>query len=145
MGWFDWIFRPRPKPIPMPTPDNSIDLRELLVAVNKERIKRNLPAYISTDKISKMAQDWANEMAKNMTMTHGNFDSRMTHAYPASSGGEDVAAGQLSIQQVMNTWMNSVPHRSAILSQSYKNMGSGVAKGRNNVNYWCLDFTSSVE
>ena len=45
-----------------------------------------------------------------------------------SAAAENIAQGQQTPQQVMNSWMNSPGHRNNILSPSYYQIGVGVAK-----------------
>ncbi|HSG41107.1 MAG TPA: CAP domain-containing protein, partial [Thermoanaerobaculia bacterium] len=44
--------------------------------------------------------------------------------------GENIAEGQLSVGEVMDTWMRSPGHRSNILDKSFKELGVGLAMGR---------------
>lgn len=83
--------------------------------------------------------DWAAFMAKNRTMTHGDFADRITHVYPNVSAGEDIAEGQPTVDSVVTAWMGSPPHRANILGD-YNIIGTGFATSSDNQVYWCLDF-----
>ena len=53
------------------------------------------------------------------------------------TAGENIAMGQKTPQQVMDSWMNSSGHRANILNASYTQIGVGyVASG----NYWTQMF-----
>lgn len=55
--------------------------------------------------------------------------------------GENVAAGQTSVDQVMTAWMNSSGHKANILG-SYTHAGFAQATGANGVIYWTQEFGS---
>ncbi len=129
----------RRKPTPMPTPANPGTAKDLVAAINAERLKKSKPALVEDMKLDSMAQSWAGNMAKSENMTHGNFKNRIAHAYPNTSAGEDIASGQQTINQVVTAWMNSPPHRANILGD-FNVIGVDFAVGENNVIYWCLDF-----
>jgi uncharacterized protein YkwD len=61
-----------------------------------------------------------------------------------SAGGENIAYGQKTPQEVMNAWMNSPGHRANILSAVYNEMGVGVAKAANGTFYWTQQFIKSL-
>jgi uncharacterized protein YkwD len=44
--------------------------------------------------------------------------------------GENIAEGQLSVSEVMDTWMHSPGHRRNILDPNYRELGVGLALGR---------------
>jgi uncharacterized protein YkwD len=85
-------------------------------------------------------------MAKTQNMTHDeNINGRQTIGqrahnahYNWSAVGENVAAGQTSAAQVMNSWMNSQGHRENILNRNFNNIGTGIARDTNGVTYWCM-------
>lgn len=54
--------------------------------------------------------------------------------------GENIAAGQQTPQDVMNSWMNSPGHRSNILNPNYTTIGVGFAKGGAYGTYWTQQF-----
>lgn len=53
-----------------------------------------------------------------------------------SSGGENIAAGQKTASQVMNSWLNSSGHRANILSKNYTQLGVGFYAGGLYDTYW---------
>jgi uncharacterized protein YkwD len=44
--------------------------------------------------------------------------------------GENIAEGQFSVDEVMDTWMQSPPHRRNILDRDFKELGVGLALGK---------------
>merc|ERR1712174_170909 len=68
----------------------------------------------------------------------------MTNAgFQWNSAAENVAYGQLTVQDVMTAWMNSAGHRANILSSSSKYFGLGLTYSANNVPYWTQKFGNS--
>ena len=102
--------------------------------VNQERAKAGLPAYTYNNTLEKSAQDYAVHMESTNCFSHtcdSTLKDRMHNSgYYQPNGmsysyGENIAEGQTTAAQVMNDWMNSPPHREAILSTTYKEMGVG--------------------
>ena len=56
------------------------------------------------------------------------------------SAGENIAMGQRTPQEVMNSWMNSSGHRANILNPSFTTLGVGIAKDANGTIYWTQMF-----
>jgi uncharacterized protein YkwD len=61
-----------------------------------------------------------------------------------SAAAENIAYGQRSAQEVMNSWMNSPGHKANILSKSYTQIGVGVAKKSNGTMYFTQMFLKPV-
>ncbi|HEY2292131.1 MAG TPA: CAP domain-containing protein, partial [Thermoanaerobaculia bacterium] len=56
--------------------------------------------------------------------------------------GENIAEGQLSVDEVMSTWMHSPPHRKNILDRDFKELGVGLALGRSG-NEWQVEWVQT--
>jgi len=54
------------------------------------------------------------------------FDQRIKKAGYATPGGENIAKGQRTAQQVMTDWMNSAGHKANILNCKFTVIGVGV-------------------
>ncbi|OUD12521.1 hypothetical protein TPSD3_15635 [Thioflexithrix psekupsensis] len=76
-------------------------------------------------------------MATNNFMSHtgsngSKFSDRIEQTgYQYSRAGENVAAGQTSPAEVMNSWMNSEGHRANILTPEFTELGVGYALNNN--------------
>lgn len=89
----------------------------------------------------------AADMAANNYFAHNSqdgrtFSQRITAAgYNWSAAGENIAAGQTTVEQVMNGWMQSANHCANIMSANFTEVG--VACARNDAstykNYWVMD------
>ncbi|KYH34777.1 cysteine-rich secretory protein family protein [Clostridium tepidiprofundi DSM 19306] len=54
--------------------------------------------------------------------------------------GENIALGQRTPKEVMNSWMNSPGHRSNILNPNYTEIGVGIAYSKDRGIYWTQMF-----
>ena len=113
----------------------SDQAQEILNLVNQERAKAGVPALKLSDKLTQIANTKAKDMAdKNYfdhtSPTYGTPFQMLQHfGVKYSYAGENIAAGQKSAQEVMNSWMNSSGHRANILNQNYTELGVGYVKG----------------
>ena len=60
-----------------------------------------------------------------------------------TAAAENIASGQRTAAEVMNSWMNSAGHRANILNATYNQLGVGAAKDSNGNLYWTQMFTRS--
>lgn len=125
------------------TTEQSNFASEVVKLVNKERANVGLKPLTVHAKLTTVALDKAKDMSNNnyfshTSPTHGSpFD--MMKAYGISYGyaGENIAKGQRTPQEVMNSWMNSQGHRENILSPNFTMIGVGYYNG-----YWVQEFIS---
>ncbi|MBR2139282.1 MAG: CAP domain-containing protein [Phascolarctobacterium sp.] len=118
---------------------------KILMLVNKERTQRGLRAIrLSTD-----LQSGAAIRAKELTIfydhTRPNGEPCYTVINKKGRGvGENIAAGQRSAEEVMESWMNSTGHRRNILDQQFKELGVGYILKEDDANgyrhYWVQIF-----
>ena len=57
-----------------------------------------------------------------------------------SAAAENLASGQGTPAQVMNTWMSSSGHRANILNSTYNQIGVGIARDSKGKLYWTQMF-----
>lgn len=70
-----------------------------------------------------------------------NVSERVHQAkYSFTCVGENIASGRMSIEQLMQGWMNSKNHRHNILNKVYRDIGTAVACADNGTYYWCVVF-----
>ncbi|TMW56084.1 hypothetical protein Poli38472_008732 [Pythium oligandrum] len=124
-------------------------MKEMLDAVNAERAKAGLGPFCYNSKLNAAAQKHSEDQARNNRMTHDGSDGADMAARASREGykwqglGENVAAGQRSVADVMNSWMNSDGHRANILGGS-SHFGMGYSKG-SDTPYWTQDFGSGQD
>ena len=125
-----------------PNPGDRIR-EDLLAAHNKLRAEEKLPPLRLNDKLNQAATAHALDMAEQKRMTHEGSDSsdpktRIKRAgYVYQEMGENVAAGQEAVAEVMRIWIESPPHRENIVGP-FTEMGAGVRRGEDGQNYWCV-------
>jgi uncharacterized protein YkwD len=63
------------------------------------------------------------------------------HSLQHSAGhAENIAMGQNSPSEVLNTWMNSSGHRANILNAGYTRIGVAAYRTPQGTTYWCQQF-----
>ncbi len=118
---------------------------EVIRLVNEERTKQGLSPYTYNATLESSAQDYAAHMESEKCFSHtacGSTLKERMHASGYYQGGgksyyygENIARGQKTAQKVMTDWMNSPPHKAAILSSKYKEIGVGKSG-----TYWVQHF-----
>jgi uncharacterized protein YkwD len=114
---------------------------EVLAAVNAERRRAGVPPLVENPKLDLAAQRHAEDMLARNYFAHESPEGKTVRERAKEAGydwraiGENIAEGQTSVQEVMNTWMHSPPHRRNILSRDFKELGVGVAFGKSGGGY----------
>ena len=116
---------------------------EVLRLVNVERTKAGLSPLQMDESIRNVARVKATDMYKNRYFDHTSptygtpFDMLKKYGISYKAAGENIAKGQTTPQQVVNSWMNSSGHRANILSAKYTHIGIGYEA---NGNHWVQMF-----
>lgn len=135
--------------IPNATPLKSIE-NEIIRLVNLQRSYNGLQPLASNWQASRVARYKCNDMISNNYFAHispvygSPFKMMESFGLKFSAGAENIAYGQRTAQEVMNTWMNSAGHKANILSKSYTQIGVGVAKKSNGTLYFTQMFLKPV-
>ena len=125
---------------------STVQADQVLELVNQERAKQGLKALTLSDELTNVATIKAKDMRdKNYfdhtSPTYGSpFDMMRHFGINYSSAGENIAAGQKTAQEVMNSWMNSSGHRANILNENYEQLGVGYIQGGSYGTYWVQMF-----
>ena len=107
----------------------------VLKLVNKERQKQGLQPLTLSEKLTSIANTKAKDMADKNYFSHNSptygspFDMLKQFGVSYSYAGENIAAGQKTAEEVMNSWMNSSGHRANILNKNYTQLGVGFTRG----------------
>lgn len=115
---------------------------EVLRLVNQERAKQGLKALTLDTKLLSLAEMKAQDMADkgyfdHTSPTYGTpFEMLQKYGVRYRSAGENIAAGQKTAQEVMQSWMNSSGHRANILNAGYTKIGIGYKSGGKYRTYW---------
>lgn len=126
--------------------DATSQAKEVLDLVNQERSKAGLKALSLSEELTNVATIKAKDMRDNgyfdhTSPTYGSpFDMMSRFGVQYQSAGENIAAGQKTAQDVMNSWTNSSGHRANILSKNYTEIGIGYVEGGSYGTYWVQMF-----
>ena len=129
---------------------SDADLREysdrVLNLANIERRKAGVAELSAADELTDAAFARAGELVTLFSHKRPDGSSCFTVyaefdvSYRAAA--ENIAAGQLTPEEAMNSWMNSTGHKANILNEKYSRLGVGVAAGEDGTLYWCMNFTN---
>src|SRR5580693_7251323 len=109
---------------------------EMLEAVAEVRRKAGLQPLTPDPRLDRAAQGHAEDMLARSYFAHQSPEGktvrqRATEAgYPWRMIGENIAEGQYTVAEVMDSWMKSRPHRANLLERGFTQLGTGLAFGR---------------
>lgn len=102
---------------------------EVLKLVNKERLKDGADALSMFQTLQSAADVRAKEIATSFSHTRPNGTTCFTilsqKGISYYTAGENIASGQRTPEEVMDSWMNSEGHKSNILNANYDHVGVG--------------------
>ncbi|MRG27861.1 hypothetical protein GIJ05_06750 [Laceyella tengchongensis] len=136
----------KPNKPDVPTSNPSSFETQVVQLVNQERTRRGYKPLQMDAKLSQVARLKSEDMRDNNYFSHQSptygspFDMMRKFGIQYTYAGENIAAGQQTPQDVMNSWMNSPGHRSNILNPNYTTIGVGFAKGGSYGTYWTQQF-----
>src|SRR5689334_13954444 len=122
---------------------------EVVDLTNQERAQAGCGPLYRHGALDTAAQAHAEDMANRNYFDHNSLDGRtpwdriLQAGYPPNNGmGENIAAGQSTPADVVNSWMNSPGHRANILNCSFRAIGVGYGYngGSTYGHYWVQDF-----
>jgi len=125
---------------------STVQADEVLELVNQERSKQGLKALTLSPELTDVATIKAKDMRDNNYFDHTSpnygspFEMMKHFGIQYRSAGENIAAGQKTAQEVMNSWMNSSGHRANILNSDYEQIGIGYITGGSYGTYWVQMF-----
>lgn len=142
MNWLDiirsWF---RTKSAPKPGPVNPVPASAVIAALNTERARYDLEPLTESAVLDAAAHAWAQLIAGQGVLTHGDFEKRIADMVPGHAIAENIAEGQQTVAQVVAAWMGSPGHRANILGP-YSQAGHGEAIDARGNRYWVVDFAS---
>jgi uncharacterized protein YkwD len=117
---------------------------EILFYTNKFRATKGLAPLQSDNNIDRAAEKHSRAMANGrLPFGHQGFEERIAgiarQRGAVKAAAENVAYGQKSAEEVVNTWIKSPPHRKNMLG-NYTRAGIGVAGGKRNTLYFTQIF-----
>ena len=124
-----------------------------LALINGLRKKRGLPPVKADTRLRHAAQKHSNWMARNGRLSHragylgGGLGAKIARVnYPGARAWENVAAGQKSLDEAIDSWMKSSGHRKNMLSRQAVHVGIAAAHNPNvrYQTYWTLILATPV-
>ncbi|MGP0068369.1 MAG: CAP domain-containing protein [Isosphaeraceae bacterium] len=117
----------------------------LIEAHNKVRAEAKLPPMKANSKLTQAALDHARDMAEHNNLSHEGSDGSdvarrvKKRGYRYLEIGENIADGQVTVPEVMHTWLNSPPHKENLLAD-FSEIGVAIVPDGSGRKYWCADF-----
>jgi uncharacterized protein YkwD len=117
----------------------------LLDATNADRTANGLSTLCANAQLTGFAQDWANQMAQNHSLTHRDL-STVAHATPFHHLGENIlqCLCTMSAAYIESTFLASPEHRDNILDGAFIAVGIGIAYSTNGQLWVAIDYGGSV-
>jgi uncharacterized protein YkwD len=117
---------------------------EVLARVNEARKRAGVPPLRSNAHLDQAAQRHAEDMLARNYFAHQSPERKTVRERARAAGydwraiGENIAEGQFTVDEVMDTWMHSPGHRRNILDPDFRELGVGLALGRSGGRYWIV-------
>lgn len=116
------------KPAPKTADLHAIEAR-IIEKTNAQRVRHGLRPLQVDNRLIKSARRHAAWMTNNRSMVH-----------TSAAVAENIAMGQRSSSEVVNTWMNSSGHRANILNPGHTRIGVAAYTTPEGTIYWCQQF-----
>jgi uncharacterized YkwD family protein/spore coat assembly protein SafA len=131
----------------VPNIDNVKNVEtEVLTLVNQERQKAGLKPLEMDWELQRVARMKSEDMAKKNYFSHTSptygspFDMMKQFGISFRTAGENIATGQRTAQEVMDSWMKSQGHRENILKSDFTHIGVGYYRGGSYGTMWTQMF-----
>jgi uncharacterized protein YkwD len=123
---------------------------------NRARFETGAQPLTMVHRLNQAALNHACWLALNRIMSHGEepdtaaftgatFVERIKgENYHIMTGGENIAAGQRSVQDVMDRWLASPEHRGNILNHEFWNIGCAYSVDAYGHLYWCVVYATPL-
>lgn len=136
---------PKPETPDTPSPEAVSYAEQVAALVNEARVKAGLNTLEIDPKVMAAADVRAGEIQQSFSHTRPNGSSFATtlkeQGVSYSGSGENIAWGQQTPRQVMDSWMSSSGHRANILEPKFKYIGVGYEKDSRGRTHWVQLFT----
>ena len=130
-------------------PESAAFARETAALRDRERVRAELATLVDDERrragrrplavdsgLEAAAQRHADDMLARSYFAHRDPDGKTVRERAREAGfdwsavGENIAEGQQSVREVVESWMHSAGHRENILDRRYIRTGVGLALGR---------------
>ena len=112
----------------------SMRLHEMAVAINRVRIEYGVPPLKLNLDLCRAAQRMSDEILLTGNFSHIDAEGRRADAralqvsYEFEWLGENLAAGQTTLERALQAWLDSPGHRENLLNPEYREMGLGYTR-----------------
>lgn len=116
--------------------------RGLLAAVNAFRQGAKRPPLAPAAALDRVAQRHADDLLARAYFAHKSPEGKSVRERAAEEGyawraiGENLAEGQSSIAEAVDAWKRSPEHREVLLARDFRELGLGLARGRDPRGEW---------
>ncbi len=146
---------PAPGIAPKPTetsgnqPGNP-EIEQLLQLTNKARSEQGLPKLALNATLTEAAMQHSTNMVRQRTLAHdldgkGPAERIRALGYRFGSMGENIAEGQRTSAEAIDSWLRSPGHRANLLGSAYTEVGFGVATTTDGRRYWTQLFATPLK
>lgn len=133
------------------TPAVDVTPAEMVSEINAVRKQNGSKPLVFSNLLAQIARRQAGAMVAHDQLSHDfgpgqDLRSRATLAGYHGPIGENVAAGQTSLEETLQAWLNSAGHRYTLLSDMWTSVGMTAVSGRAGSRYgvfWAADFGTS--
>ena len=112
--------------LPAPAGASAASTEAFVVDTNRARVNHDRRPYAVRDHLTKVAQDWAEWMARHREVRHNPYLESQVNNW--CSLGENVGRGGTE-NGIQRAFMDSYYHRENILSRSFRQVGIGTYRG----------------
>lgn len=132
---------PQASPLVSPVPQF---VQQVVDLTNEFRARNGLGLLSINYELQQAAQSHSRDLAVSDYFSHTGLDGRQPwdrafdEGYNYQTIGENIAAGQLTPQQVVQAWIDSPPHLANLMNDSFTEIGVGyefLAEDTGNINY----------
>jgi uncharacterized protein YkwD len=127
-------------------PPNYVEIaRQLMLQINQERARFDLPKFRMSSELTAVAQAHACDNASHNRLSHvgtagSSLGARVIRmGYDFRFVTENVALGYATHEQVLRAWLQSSSHRQNILDGRTNELGVAVALGRDGRMHWVMN------
>ena len=133
------------------TPVIDASPQDMLAAINAVRQQNGSKPLVWSSTLDHMAENQTHAMIAHDQMSHDfgpgeDLRARATLVGYHGPVGENVAAGQTTLEETISDWMGSAGHRFTLLSDMWTSVGMAVQPappGSHYGAYWAADFGTS--
>jgi uncharacterized protein YkwD len=141
------VMNPCPQGFPYVQPDDLQRELDMAAAINAERQSAGLAPLNLDERLTQAARKHSRDMADHHFVSHTGSDGstpaeRMTAAcYDWSTWGETIGAGYVTVEDMLQAWMDSPDHRAILLDPDYADFGVGYAYNAENIygHHWTVN------